>query len=143
MSFSLADRIDAVYRSDAFWVAMLEDSNFKAGPFDGGCLTCALAIIRAHGNGELVRITNTSSNTTHHYGAFIMGCIYDFDGIHESPIVWISEFRKNEALYDQPLGFDLGFDEYSRIPMDAYLEGIVAELLLNDELIVDIRSHNL
>ncbi len=123
----IVSSIRRVYKSNAFWTAMLDESKFKSGPFDGGCLVCAKALIRVFG-GSLVRIVNSSKNTTEHYGALIDGGIYDFDGFHSSPNKWMQTFEKHEHT-GRDLYFAEGFDKKSVIPNDPDTELKVADLL--------------
>jgi hypothetical protein len=122
--------IKAVYAADAFWNLMLEESPVKSGPFDGSCLICAKALIRAADGGELVRIVD-SKGMTHHYGALIDGEVYDFDGHHPSPRQWVVRFSELESMMDQDLEFAMGYDETADIPDEPHIEKRLAAIISN------------
>lgn len=87
------------------------------GPFDGGCLIAARALILAAGRGELVRIDGRAGPD--HYGARIDGNIVDMGGVYTSPDRWIAAFRNQEwaVIGSRELSFSTGWRE-SEIPDD-------------------------
>lgn len=56
----MAKSIRSLYDGKALWQVLVNETKVGAGPFDGCCLICAKAIIRAAGRGELVRIVAAS-----------------------------------------------------------------------------------
>ena len=124
----LANAIWAVYEDERFWVTILDGSD--SGPFDGGCLICAKAIILAAGAGELVRIVRSERpDTAEHYGARVNGVIYDFDGAAMTPEEWIERFAINEGVRDRPMSFGIGLGDKGDTPEDAVIENKVASML--------------
>lgn len=119
-----------VYETEAFWKTLL-DSKAQAGPFDGGCLIAAKAILSAAGEGDLVRISS-NLNDAEHYGARIAGIIYDFDGASPTPAAWITRFAKLESITDRTLMFDVGYVK-SDIPDDPEAVKKIADMLLSGE----------
>ena len=140
---NIARAIRLVYKNKEFWRIMLEESEAQSGPFDGGCLICAKAIIRAAGGGTLVRLTSGLGNPEEHYGAKIDGGIYDFYGRHGSPKAWIKRFAEKESIVDRVFGYAEGlysetegfYEEAegacyeSEIPDDPWAEKKIASLL--------------
>jgi hypothetical protein len=122
----VAAAICATYASAAFWDIVVEQSEARAGPFDGACLICAKAIIRAADRGQLVRITY--GGQAEHYGAEIDGAIYDFEGRHDSPAAWIEAFA-TVAGVGRTWGFARGLGQAGEIPDDPRAEKAVARLL--------------
>ena len=95
----LAAAIKRVYKGEPLW-----DILHNYGPFDGGCLICAKALILAAGSGSLMRIVRAEGGAdgpdqTEHYGAKINGAIYDFAGKFTSPAAWVHHFAEVEAMY--------------------------------------------
>lgn len=125
---SIALAIRQVYKNSGLWRILLDESEAQAGPFDGACLICAKAIIRATGCGKLVRLTS-DLHPAEHYGALIEGAIFDFDGRHGSPKTWIRRFAEKESVRDRVLGYAEGFDEGTEIPDDPQAEKKIANLL--------------
>jgi len=121
--------IARVYKDDRLYEALDFGAAKDSGPFDGGCLIAAKALIRAFGGGELVRIVNDKNNVTDHYGARINGTIYDFLGSAPSPQAWITRFQKEESVAHK-LRFEEGYDETSDIPDDPVAEKKIAALLI-------------
>lgn len=100
--------IKETYANDEFWKVIL-DSTASAGPFDGGCLICAKAIVAAAGRGEIVRIvSDLNDRQTEHYGVRICSSIFDFGGRHESPDAWIKWLAEEEGITDRTLSFAEG-----------------------------------
>lgn len=125
----IAFSIKRVFESDSLWSILLNESDVRSGPFDGACLICAKALIRANGNGSLVRIvSDLNDGQTEHYGANIDGDIYDFDGLHGSPSAWIETFAAKENMAGRQLSFAMGWDSESEIPDDPATERKVAAL---------------
>lgn len=120
--------IRRTYIAKEFWETL--DSSIGAGPFDGACLVCAQALRDAAGEGEIVRIVDTSTNTTHHYGLRIGGTVYDFDGACDSR-AWILRFSRNENLTGRPLSVETGIDENAGIADDDDARRAIAVLLYN------------
>lgn len=118
--------IRRTYTSKEFWDVL--DSAIGAGPFDGACLVCAQALKDAAGEGDIVRIFDTSTNTTHHYGLRIGGTVYDFDGACDSR-TWIQRFSRNENLTKRPLSVEIGIDENARIADNDSVSRVIARLL--------------
>lgn len=93
------------------------DSHIESGPFDGGCLIVARAIIKFVGKGKIVRIiSNANHDQTQHYGALINNRIYDADGEHANWQSWIKYFSTVELVQNQQLGYAMGVDPHSSIP---------------------------
>ena len=118
--------IRRTYICKEFWDIL--DSSIGAGPFDGACLVCAQALKDAAGEGDIVRIVDTSTNTTHHYGLRIGGTVYDFDGACDSR-TWIQRFARNENLTSRPLSVETGIVESAGIADDDNVRREVARLL--------------
>lgn len=118
--------IRRTYICKEFWDVL--DSSIGAGPFDGACLVCAQALQDAADEGDIVRIVDTSTNTTHHYGLRIGGTVYDFDGACDSR-TWIQRFARNENLTNRPLSVMTGIDERSDITSNDTVRRKVAQLL--------------
>jgi len=135
---SIAVSIRLVYKNNEFWRILLEESEAQAGPFDGACLICAKAIIRAAGRGRLVRLMSNLC-PEEHYGALIDGAIYDFYGRHSSPKTWIKQFADKESVVDRVFAYAEGFPGETEsfeggqfepeIPDDPYAEKKIARLL--------------
>jgi hypothetical protein len=128
-----------VYGEDDFWETMVEKSKFQAGPFDGGCLTCALAIQDVAG-GELVRIVSQQA-AEEHYGVLLDGLVYDFGGVHSSLNQWVKSL---ESDLDGKTGFTLGFgvpqgsaivlDEAARLQLVGLLKRALSEQDVSSEV---------
>lgn len=127
----LAAAVKQVYKGHDLWRVLLDESCAESGPFDGGCLICAQAIIKANGSGELMRIVNgdVTPNTTDHYGARINGVIWDFNGTYATPKAWIKKFESLENLKDRQRFVDTGKDARSKIPEDATATSKIASLI--------------
>ena len=100
------------------WDELLNQSEARSGPFDGGCLICAKALIHALGSGHLVRIVSAPNQQTEHYGAIINGTIFDFDGGAHSSEEWMKRFTANEYVHDRVLSVQHRFDSTANIPDD-------------------------
>jgi len=124
----IGNAIRNVYRDDKFWDILLNHKPIWAGPFDGGCLVCARAIIESTGRGELVRMASNLNNAEH-YGARIDGVIYDFDGAHNSPAQWIKWFAQKEGITDRTLQFKEGYAENKEIIDDPATTSKIAKML--------------
>lgn len=118
--------IRRTYIAKEFWDVL--DNATGSGPFDGACLVCAQALKHAAGEGDIVRIFDTSTNTTHHYGLRIGGTVYDFDGACDSR-TWIQRFSRNENLTSRPLSVETGIDETSGIADNDRVSRSIARLL--------------
>ena len=117
---------------EELWDILVVESTPQAGPFDGGCLICADAIISAMGEGGLVRIESNvrGESQTEHYGATIKGYIYDFNGLHDGPDEWVASFRKEAPhLEGAALRINFQHDEGSKIVRDAAASQKIGKLL--------------
>lgn len=123
-----AQEIDAairrVYSDTRFW-RILEHAT-GTGPFDGGCLICAQALVLAFG-GELVRLDRVVC--ADHYGAMVSGVLFDFDGQAASPGCWIERFRSNEGVTHN-LVLRVGLGDRGAIPANELASGLIANLLV-------------
>lgn len=117
--------IRRTYISKEFWDVL---DAIGAGPFDGACLVCAQALKDAAGEGDIVRIVDTSTNTTYHYGLRIGGTVYDFDGACDSR-TWIQRFSRNENLTNRSLSVETGIDENAGIADNDRVSRVIARLL--------------
>ena len=121
--------ITETYANDDFWKVIL-DSTASAGPFDGGCLICAKAIVAAAGRGEIVRIvSDLNDGQTEHYGVRICSKIFDFGGRHESPDAWIKWLAEEEGITDRTLSFAEGVSRESCILSDCTAENAIAGMI--------------
>lgn len=121
--------IKETYANDEFWKVIL-DSSALSGPFDGGCLICAKAIMAAAGRGEIVRIvSNLNDGQTEHYGVRICSEIFDFGGRHESPEAWIKWLAEEEGITDRTLSFAEGMGTELCILSDCTAENAIAGML--------------
>lgn len=133
---------------EELWNILVEESTPQAGPFDGGCLICADAIISAMGEGGLVRIESNvrGEPQTEHYGATIKGYVYDFNGLHDGPDEWVESFRK-EAPHLKNIALRINFkhDNESEIVRDTAASQKIGKLLreevakLNETNVVSFR----
>ncbi len=126
MTDKLEQSIRKTYCSKQFWEAL--DQTVKAGPFDGGCLVCALALNEAAGEGEIVRIVDETTGITHHYGLRIGGTVYDFDGSCNSR-TWVQRFARNENISGRPLSIMTGIDQRSSITNNRKAVREIAKLI--------------
>lgn len=121
--------IKETYANDDFWKVIL-DSTASAGPFDGGCLICAKAIVAAAGRGEIVRIvSDLNDGQTEHYGVRICSEIFDFGGRHESPDAWIKWLAEEEGITDRTLSFAEGMGTELCILSDCTAENAIAVMI--------------
>ena len=105
----IARAIGKVYKDDRFWKSIVNKMN--CGPSDGGCYTCAKAIIAAVGDGVLVRLESSlQGGQTEHFGALIDGRIYDFSGVYSTSTSWIKAFVEQESIFDRQLFYATGRD---------------------------------
>jgi hypothetical protein len=105
---------------------LLVNSHVASGPFDGGCLVVARAIIEFVGEGNIVRmVSNINHGQTEHYGALVRNRIYDADGMHVTWQMWTQHFAEVEHVHDRQLGYAEGIDPLSSI-MDS--DTLVAQL---------------
>lgn len=132
INIELLCALTTLYRSPVFWSELIENSRAQAGPFDGGCLVCANAIIEAMGNGEIVRLCSSQRNTiqTEHYGACINGVIYDFNGAYTSSDEWITVFSRLEMTGHRSLHYAQGEDVLSDIPNDPHAVERIQRLIV-------------
>jgi len=123
--------IKKMYKDDQFWEILVNESAAKSGPFDGGCLICAKAIMLALDNAELVRITSRlNGGQTEHYGIRYKRKFYDMSGVAHSTTDWIERFKADELVYDTNLGFAVGYDPYTPTLNDAQAAKKVSKLLV-------------
>lgn len=120
---TLAWAIAKVYRSDALYEVLGE-----VGPFDGGCLICAEALLLQEGQGSLVYIAGPDGRPEH-YGALIDGSYWDFAGPAGSPQAWIDRFITQEHLDPEGLQVLEGLGAPGEIPQDPNRSRAVADLL--------------
>lgn len=126
---ALGARIAETFKTNEVYSILLDQSEAQSGPYDGGCLICAKAIILAHG-GDLVRIVSEKNGgQTEHYGAIIDDVIYDAAGSYKSSSQWISSFAKNEGVKDRTLSYAVGYDDESSIPDDPKATKLIASIL--------------
>jgi hypothetical protein len=127
----LSNTINAVGDSDAFWELLLEKSEAQSGPFDGGCLIIAKAIILVAG-GSLVRVvSDVNGGQTEHYGALVEGVIFDFDGPTNNSDEWLARFKRNEYIVDRSLSLGHGYDGSSEIPDDPFTSKELSKMLMD------------
>lgn len=106
--------IQAAFEDEAFWTELADNSLVRAGPFDGGCLICAKALILALDAGSLIRIiSDVNGGQTEHYGVLHEDVVFDFSGAYESPEQWIQAFRDISNLKDRFLSVKAGYDPAS------------------------------
>ena len=111
--------IRAAFSSNEILAVLLDDSTAQSGPFDGGCLIVAKALLLLTGKGTLIRIVRHEPHTqTEHYGIEIDGHIYDASGKHQNATAWINTFASRELIAPPLLFFAYGYDEASDIPDD-------------------------
>jgi hypothetical protein len=128
----LISAIKKTYKDEKFWSILLDESTAQSGPFDGGCLICARALILACPSAELVRITSPcNGGQTEHYGVRLEGLIYDFDGLASSHTEWIDRFKKVELVNDRELGFATGYDPDTPTPDDVRASEQISQLIVN------------
>lgn len=121
------------YKDEEFWSAIVENSSAQSGPFDGGCLICAKAILMAFGGDKLVRITSElNGGQTEHYGALVGGLIFDLDGPAENQQAWIHRFVENEQVHDRQCSYSEGYDSDSDIPDDPATVKVISQLLIRN-----------
>jgi GNAT superfamily N-acetyltransferase len=126
----LATAIRRTYKDDAFWELMVNGSKAESGPFDGGCLVAARALIEAFGEGDLVRMVSPlNGGQTEHYGVRIGKTICDFSGPFDTPKAWIDHFVREESVRDRALSFAEGFDPQADIVDDPQTSSKVAAIL--------------
>ncbi len=130
----LLGAVRQVYHENDFWEEMVGRSQFRAGPFDGGCLTCALAIQDVAG-GRLVGIGN-ARGLVEHYGVMVGGLIYDFGGAHASLKAWVKSLDTDldangtyHLVEGRPAGCQVVLDEGARHE----LVGLLRRALLDQD----------
>jgi hypothetical protein len=122
--------IDKTYKNDQFWDVLMTESEAQSGPFEGGSLICAKALLIAVEGADLVRITSElNGGQAEHYGVRLNNSIYDMGGMHKSESEWISIFKKIHCIADRVLGFAVGYDECSRIPDDPYASKKISQII--------------
>lgn len=128
---AISRAIALTYKSKRFWDAMVEQSTFRSGPFDGGCYVVASALIAAVGAGDLVYLASSlNSGQVEHFGVRIDGVYYDFSGPARSPYEWIERLRQDEFIYDRDLFFDEIEGKYiDNVPRDPETSRKVTHLL--------------
>lgn len=87
--------------------SILGSGGLNCGPFDGGCLIVARALIKAAGRGQLARLD--SQHGPEHFGAFIDGRFMDLSGAYESGNAWAAAIARQELIGDRLLVVRLGF----------------------------------
>jgi hypothetical protein len=123
-ALDIGSKIKKICKSNAC-AQILLDSQAQSGPFDGGCLIFAKAIIFSFG-GELVRI---ESFQTEHYGVMKDQVFYDADGSFNTPEAWISNFIKQEGPFDRKLTFAKGLGDPGDISSDDKASKLLAGLM--------------
>jgi hypothetical protein len=115
--------------------SILTESEAQSGPFDGGCLIAAKAIMRAMGDRGLAKqrglvrlVSDVDGGQTEHYAAKVDGIIYDASGGFTTGRAWADYFSKEERL-TRAVQVDEGYDENSDIPDDPVAEKKLARLL--------------
>jgi hypothetical protein len=132
---NLETAIKSIIEEHEVWDILIKESKPQAGPFDGGCLICADSIIEAAGSDEglLVKILNLETGNTEHYGAYVDGEIYDFNGSFENVNDWMEAFRKETVhLKDTLLDVSFGLDQLSEIERDTDASKKIAVLIYNE-----------
>lgn len=125
----LATAIRRTYEDESFWELIIHNSKAESGPFDGGCLVCARALVEAFG-GDLVRMVSPlNGGQNEHYGARIGGRICDFYGPFDSTQDWIANFVTKENIRDRHLSFAEGFTDQNSIVDDSVASSAVAKIL--------------
>ena len=119
-----------LFKSDAVYDVLVNESVAQAGPYDGACLICARAIIDAANGGELVRIvSDVRRSQTEHYGALINGVIYDAEGAYRTPGRWFRQLARLERIFDRTFSLSIGSDPASCIPDDPAAQAKLARLI--------------
>jgi hypothetical protein len=115
--------------------SILTESEAQSGPFDGGCLIAAKAIMRAMGDRGLAKqrglvrlVSDVDGGQTEHYAAKVDGIIYDASGGFTTGRAWADYFSKEERL-TRDVQVEEGYDENSDIPDDPVAEKKLARLL--------------
>jgi hypothetical protein len=127
----LTQAIESTCKDESFWRVLVDESVAQSGPFDGGCLICAKALMLTVTDAELVRITSPlNGGQTEHYGVRVNGSIYDFDGIAHTEDKWIDRFRAVELVYDRDLDFGVGFDAKTGTPDDPEASKKISQIIL-------------
>jgi hypothetical protein len=122
-------KVRRVLRSNEVSRILMDESEARSGPFDGGCLIVAKALQRHFGKGELVRlVSDANGGQTEHYGLQVGEVIFDAAGEHSSPEKWAANFKKQEN-FTRPLIVESGFDESSEIPDDPHATKLVTSEL--------------
>ena len=105
--------VRAAFESDEITELVLDATD--AGPFDGGCLVCAKALILASDKGTLVRIaSDANGGQAEHYGAEINGNVYDASGKYANGAAWLANYKKEVGYKGKPgLRFERGTDAES------------------------------
>lgn len=81
------------------------------GPFDGGCLICAQAILAAMADGKIVRVWSPiNGGQTEHYGVQIQGIVFDAGGQYASPAAWVKHVAEDTFITDRKPVFKTGYD---------------------------------
>jgi len=96
----------------------------ECGPFDGGCVFVADALLEATG-GELMVLT--FNGQAEHACVFYDGLYYDFDGAKEK-----DEFIKN--FKEQELSYRPEVNSYSAFDIRPFIDGDLPEAPRNAEL---------
>lgn len=120
--------VSAAKRDNEVHRILMEESEARSGPFDGGCLIYAKALQHALGGGELVRLVNPEAGHTDHYGLQTPDGIADASGVYPDAGSWAKAFSKQERL-DYPLEFAKGYDAESEIPDDPHAVKLLAKRL--------------
>jgi GNAT superfamily N-acetyltransferase len=126
----IATAIRRTYKDDSFWDLMVNRSKAQSGPFDGGCLVVAQALVEAFPGAELVRMVSPlNGGQTEHYGARIGKYLCDFYGPFDTPKAWIDNFVREESIRDRALSFAEGSNPQAEIVDDPETSSKVAALL--------------
>ena len=119
-----------LFKSDAAYDLLVNESVAQAGPYDGACLICARAIIDAANGGDLVRIvSDVRGGQTEHYGARIDGVIHDAEGAYRTPGQWFRQLARLERIFDRIFSLAVGSDSTSSIPDDPAAQAKLARLI--------------
>jgi hypothetical protein len=120
--------------SEEFCDLLMNRSQAEAGPFDGGCLIAARALIQAFGDApgsaQLVcMVSPLNGGQVEHFGAQIGHWIADFNGTFLTPKDWIDRFAAEEHIDARLLSFHAGEPADHGIVDDPQASAQAAEIL--------------
>ena len=127
------DIIRMVYAEEHFWNVL--DLSIGAGPFDGGCYIVAVALRQTFG-GKIVTLVDNQGRADH-YGCFIDGYVYDFDGVAESGEKWCERFLTEEGYPLDSMSYVPKYVPEKSIPRDIIASKTISQMLLNARDILD------